>query len=227
MQKAIPIFVRSVGGLLLAVATALLLINLTNPPGYVLPHDPVFGIRLGDWFWIVGGVGAIVAFVCLFSERLDMPLFLLTWIGLNYLVIRFGLSWTGCHNLTGFLPGFSRAFAITPAVANELANVTFGYLLFGGCICLWLERLLPPAAQLQTMPCPACGGHVGFPPKSLGQRTQCPHCKASVTLRKAEETLKMSCFFCKEHIEFPAHALGRKIKCPHCKMEIGLKEEIV
>jgi uncharacterized paraquat-inducible protein A len=89
----------------------------------------------------------------------------------------------------------------------------------------WLQlnqSNLEAAAPLR-MSCPACGGHIKFSKRNLGQQTPCPHCQKAVTLRR-DENLKMSCFFCNGHIEFPAHAIEQKLKCPHCHMDIGLKE---
>lgn len=225
MQKAISIFKNSAGALLLASASALFLINWTNPPDYMPPHDPIFLMSLNKLFWILGGICLLVACLCFFSGPRTLPLLLLAWVAFNYLVCRIGLSLQGCHSLAGYLGGFAHAFSISAGATATMADVTFVYLLTGSCIALHLLRRLPPALQFQKMPCPSCGGRVKFPIENLGQKIDCPHCKVPVSLRKPEELLKSSCFFCKEHIQFPAHALGRKIKCPHCKMEIGLREE--
>jgi hypothetical protein len=226
MQKAITTFTNSAGVLLLAVATALFLLNWTTPPDCVPPHDPIFLMSVNELFWILGGIAAVIGWFCLFSERLTIPSLLLFWFALNYVACRIGLRWYGCRSFAGYLEGFSRTFGVSAATANLLADILFAYLLIGGSIALRLSWRLPTPIVFQKMPCPSCGGRVKFPIESLGKTVVCPHCKASVTLRKAEELLRMDCFFCKEHIEFPAHALGRKIKCPHCKMEIGLKENL-
>ncbi|HEY5233319.1 MAG TPA: hypothetical protein VIK35_07300, partial [Verrucomicrobiae bacterium] len=63
--------------------------------------------------------------------------------------------------------------------------------------------------------CTACGGHVEFPTNLLGETIPCPHCRATIILKRADN-IKMSCSSCGGHIEFPAHALGEKISCPHC-----------
>ncbi|MGH7940532.1 MAG: hypothetical protein ACREFR_05620 [Limisphaerales bacterium] len=227
MQKAIAIFINSAGALLLAMATALVLINWTSAPDYVSPRDPIFAVSVNDWFWIFAGLGGALALVCLFSDGMRRPLLLLAGVGFECLIIRIGLAWEGCRSLSGYLQGFSRAFSISAGMANAVADAVFAYLFIGSCVALLLERRLPADLQWQKMSCPSCGGRVKFPIQNLGQMTDCPHCQALVTLRKPEEILKMACYFCKEHVEFPAHALGRKIKCPHCKIEIGLKEETV
>lgn len=92
---------NSAGAILLAGATALILINLTSPIDYVQPRDPIFLAPLNDLFWIIGAVGAITALVCFFSEgwilRASLPL----WLALDYIVLRAGLLWNGCHSLAG------------------------------------------------------------------------------------------------------------------------------
>ena len=225
MQKTIPIFIHSAGALLLALASAMFLINWTIPPDAMLPHDPIFLKPLDEWFWIIGGIAAVMALICLFCERPITPAFLLLWLAVNYLACRIDLMFEGCHSLPGYLGGFSYAFGISAAAVSIIADTIFVYLLMGSCLTLWLARRLPPPLEFQKTACPSCGCHIKFAAEHLGQKINCPSCTAIITLRKPNEIIKMSCFFCKEHIEFSAHALGRKIKCPHCEMEVGLREE--
>jgi len=42
---------------------------------------------------------------------------------------------------------------------------------------------------LMKMVCPACGGHVKFAVQNIGQQIPCPHCQASIILRKPDENL--------------------------------------
>jgi hypothetical protein len=224
-MQAIRIYLNSAGALLLALSAALFLANWASPADSKSPRDPIFLMPVNELFWIIGGISAVFALICFFSESTAFPIYLVLWLALNYLACRIALFWVGCHSLTGYLEDFSSSLAISAGVANAVSDVIFFYLLTGGCIALFADRRLPPEVQFQKMSCPACGGRVRFPLASMGQKVECPHCKVLVTLRKPEESLKMDCFFCKEHIEFPAHALGRKIKCPHCKMEVGLREE--
>jgi predicted RNA-binding Zn-ribbon protein involved in translation (DUF1610 family) len=87
-----------------------------------------------------------------------------------------------------------------------------------------MEGRKAKSAKFLKMSCPACGIHIRFDGRNLGQTIPCPYCQIAITLRKPG-LLKMTCFFCKEHIEFPAYAIGEKIPCPHCKMDITLKEQ--
>lgn len=223
MQKAIPIFLNSAGALLLALASALFLINLTSPHDLVQPRDPIFLMPFNELFWIIGNMAAVMALICFFSERPALPIFLLAWLAFYFWIYRIGLLANGCHDLTGFLGSFTDAFGVPAKAAGIMADAVFIYLLGGSLIVLWAVRRLPPPVQFQRMSCPACGAHVKFAMENLGQQLPCPQCKTAITLRKPEN-LKMSCFFCHEHIEFPAHAIGEKLKCPHCNMDITLKE---
>lgn len=223
--KFVYFFINSAGALLLAVASALFLVVWTCPADCVPPHDPIFLMPLNDLFLIIGGITAVAALICLFSERLTTPALLLLWLAFTYLVFRADLFWIGCNSLNSFLGGFNYVFEVSSKTANVMVDIVFAYLLFGNCVTILLARRMPPPTEFLKMSCPACGSHIKFAIKNLGQRLDCPRCKAKITLRKPDEILKMSCFFCNEHVEFPAHALGRKLKCPHCNMEIGLKEE--
>jgi hypothetical protein len=229
--RTLRFFTHSAAALLLATASALFLINLTGPVHLVQPHDPIFAISLRYMFWIIGGIAVLVALFCLFSERPAQPTAWVAWLAANFLLYRIGLYCDGCHDLTGFLGSFSYAFGIPAKTANTLANLVFAYLLIGSCAALlwqWRHSSKNPSIHQSTTPllrmsCPGCGVHIEFATGDLGQKIPCPHCRATVTLRKPD-LLKAVCFFCKGHIEFPPHAIGEKIHCPHCKMDITLKE---
>jgi len=229
--RILRIFTHSAAALLLAMASALFLINLTGPVHLVQPHDPIFAISLRHMFWIIGGIAVLAAWLCLFSERPAQPTAWVAWLATNFLIYRIGLYWNGCHDLTGFLGSFSYAFGIPAKAANMLADLVFAYLLIGSCAALfwqWRQSSKTPLLQHSSPPflklsCPSCGVHIEFATGDLGQKIPCPHCRATVTLRKPD-LLKMVCFFCNGHIEFPPHAIGTKIPCPHCKMDITLKE---
>ncbi len=218
------------------MALALFVINGTSPNDYVLPHDPIFFIPLNDLFWIIGGIAAVTALVCLFSKRPALPIFLLVWLTTNFLVYQIGLFCKGCHSLTGFLGGFSSTFGISAKTANDLANVIFAYLLMGSYSSLfwlwfWKNEIKPGSATLtrsQTaaietlkMACVLCKGGIEFSSSNLGQKIACPHCKATITLMRPK-TLKMTCSSCGEHIEFPIHGIGETVTCPHCSNTITL-----
>ena len=227
------IFTHTAAALLLVMASALFLINLAGPIHLVLPRDPISGISLRYLFWIFGAIAALLAFLCLFSERPARAIPWVAWLATNFLIYRIGLYFEGCHNLTGFLASATYAFAIPAKAASLLVDAAFTYLFIGSCILLlwrWLSSSTTPILHHSTTPflkmcCPACGTHIEFAAQDVGQKVPCPHCRATVTLRKPD-LLKTVCFFCKGHIEFPPHAIGERIQCPHCKMDITLKEPV-
>src|ERR1035437_4880545 len=139
--RILRIFTNSAAALLLAMASALFLINLTGPVHLVQPHDPIFAISLRYLFWIIGGIAVLAAWLCLFSERPALPTAWVAWLATNFLIYRIGLYWNGCHDLTGFLGSFSYAFGIPAKAANMMADLAFAYLLMGSCAALlWQWR---------------------------------------------------------------------------------------
>jgi predicted RNA-binding Zn-ribbon protein involved in translation (DUF1610 family) len=229
--RILRIFTHSAAALLLALATALFLINLTGPPHLVLPRDPISGLSLRYLCWIIGGLAVLIAWFCLFSERPVRTIPWVAWLAADFLIYRIALYFEGCHSLTGFLASVTYAFGLPAKAASVLVDVAFAYLLIGSCAALlWQWRHSSKNQLLQhsstpssKMACPACGVHIEFAAQNAGQKVPCPHCGATVTLRKPD-LLKTVCFFCKGHIEFPPHAIGTRIPCPHCKMDITLKE---
>jgi hypothetical protein len=217
-------FTASAGSMLLAIATSLFLINLTSPSDLVMPHDPIFFLSVRHLFWIIGSIALVTALVCLFDGQPVRQMVLLAWLATNFAIYEFGAYWQGCRGLTGYLGGFSQVFGISPRIANAIAIAVLAYMLIVSyASLLWLWRNKRMERYFLKMPCPACGARIKFALQNLGQKTSCPLCQTTITLRKAE-ILKISCFFCQEHIEFPAHAIGKKMPCPHCKMDITLKE---
>jgi hypothetical protein len=147
-------------------------------------------------------------------------------LGLNAAVCVIGTYFQGWHGPSGFFEGFSHSFGVPPNLANVLVSLLAVYLLAGSVVSLfWLRRLGKLDAQSLKMACPVCGVHIRFDSCNIGQKTHCPQCHASISLRQPD-LLKMSCFFCKKPIEFPAHAIGQKIKCAHCENDIKLKEQL-
>jgi hypothetical protein len=186
--------------------------------------DPIFGIPFRHLMVIVGSSQLAVAFVLLFTNRRTLGFGLAAWVALNFLVLRIGFWMSGWHHGTGFAVP---QLGFTPTLADFVASTVLIGLLFsiGGVTGgIYLQnRRAAEAAKFHKMFCPSCGGHIKFSVQNLGQKTSCPHCRTSVTLRK-DVNLKMSCFFCQGHIEFPAHALDTKMHCPHCNKDITLKE---
>jgi len=121
---------------LLAMATALFIINLSGPPHLVLPRDPISGLSLRYLFWIIGGPAALIAWFCLFSERPARTIPWVAWFATNFLIYRIALYFDGCHSLAGFLACATYAFGLSPKAASLLLDLAFAYLIIGSCITI-------------------------------------------------------------------------------------------
>ncbi len=224
-SKAIRLFTDSAGTLFLAAGVALFM-STGASAGFVQPRDPLLGISMPMVFWIVGVVELSIGMVCLFGDQAWLKLNLVLWFALNFCAYQFGLFWVaGPRSFNGYWSNLADAFGISSVVINLILKIAFLYLLTGSfalVVWSWLQKPVLEKGDDLKVSCPACGVHIQFPAKNLGQKIACPHCQAAVTLRKPESLMKMTCVLCGEHIEFPAHALGQKIQCPHCAKTITL-----
>ena len=225
------LFVHSAGALLLAAATGMF-ISIWAGRGLIHPHEPLLGMSLPEFFWIVGGLELSIGLICLFGKQTTLQATLVLWLAINFAAYQAGLWWMGgSAGFKGYLGDVSAAFGISAGTADLMLKVLVLYLLTGSLVSLlwlWLKKessaLHGNLASNLKISCPACGGHIAFSAGNLGQKIPCPHCRKETTLRKPG-LLKMSCYFCKEHIEFPSHAIGHKMRCPHCKNDITLMEQ--
>jgi DNA-directed RNA polymerase subunit RPC12/RpoP len=221
--KLIRFLNGSMAGMLLAVAVALF-IGSRAEADIILPHDPIFMLSIRHFSWILGGICLVVALFTLAGQPTFLRAMVLAWLATSLAVYRLAILWDGGHGLGGYLGNFAGSFGISVGTAATLAQVTLGYLIFGSyfmLVCLWRESRRSVNENQLNISCPACGGHVTFADKNLGQEIPCPHCGAAIVLRKPEN-LKMTCVLCGGHVAFPAHALGQKIQCPHCAKTITL-----
>jgi hypothetical protein len=225
-------FVGSAGVLLLAT-TLVMFVSLWSGRGLIHPHEPLLGMSLPEFFFIVGGFVLAVALICLFRKNTFLQTVLVLWLAVNFAIYQAGLWQTGASaGFKGYLGDVSAAFGISTGTADTMLKTLILYFLVGSLLSLlWLWLKKESGESLGTsdghlkISCPVCGGHIAFSAGNLGQKVLCPHCQKETTLRKPG-LLKMSCYFCREHIEFPQHAIGTKMPCPHCKMDITLKEPI-
>jgi hypothetical protein len=240
------LFILTAGGLLLGAALVRFLILIGNVP-QLHRADPLLGLPLPLGILLVGCFELVVAIICLFGSRPGLQAGLLAWASINYLVFRIGLVWMGIH------PEWTCLGSLTDPLhlARGTSGFAFSYvipcaLLVGSLAALlwqWRHPSNNPLLQQSNTPsakmsCPACGRHIRFAIKNLGQKIPCPQCKTTITLRGSAPSnnpslhpsttpfLKTVCYFCKGHVGFPAHAIGEKIHCPHCKMDITLKEPV-
>ena len=225
IMKGIKLFIYSAGAILLAAALERFLVAAGQGPLMSLP-EPIMGISLRYAVLLVGGFELMVALICLFGRQTGLQLGWLAWVATNYTVYRIGLLTMGIHHQGTCIGSLTDPLHLASGTIGMMVGFVPLYLLLGSyaaVIWLWLEGRRAKAAKFLKMSCPACGVHLRFDERNLGQKIPCPHCQKTITLRKPD-LLKMACFFCKEHIEFPSHAIGEKMPCPHCKMDITLKE---
>lgn len=226
-MKWIKFFIYSAGGILVAAALERFLVAAGDAQVLALP-EPALGIPLRYTALLVGGLELVVALICFFGKQTGLQVGWVVWLATDYLVYRIGLLTMQCHPQATCIGSLTDPLSLSRGPAGIVMGLLPLYLLSGSyaaMIWLWLEHRRAKAAKYFKMSCPACGVHIRFDGHNVGQKIPCPHCQATVTLRR-EENLKMSCFFCKGHIEFPAHAIGTKMACPHCKMDITLKEPV-
>jgi len=226
-MKLIQLFSLSAGGILLAAALMRFLIATGNTQALSLP-EPVLGIPLRDALLIIGGLELAVAIICLFGTQVKLQATCLVWLMTNCAVYWVCLVWMHLHPQNSCIGSLTDPLHLLHGMPGIITRCTPVYLLLDSYLAmigLWLEERRAQTARFLRMSCPACGIHLRFDSRNLGQRIPCPHCQKIITLRKSD-LLKMSCFFCQEHIEFPPHAIGEKIPCPHCKMNITLKEPV-
>jgi hypothetical protein len=219
-------FILSAGGIL-GLAGASQVLDTVHGSQVLEVQDPVFGVPFRYVVLSVGAVELLVASLCLFTKRQGLSLALVCWLALDWVAYRVGLWTMGWPHPWVYVADLTDWLRVSPFLADSILLATALYLLIGSALLLLLPAgklaALPERADCFKMSCPACGVHIQFATHDVGQKIPCPHCQATVTLRKPD-LLKTVCFFCKEHIEFPPHAIGTKIPCPHCKMDITLKE---
>jgi hypothetical protein len=221
-SRLAPLFVLSAGAILLVAALGRFLVAASNAQILAFP-EPALGIPFRQAVLAVGALEVVVALICLLSKRAGLQLGSLIWLSLNFAGYRACLHFLQLNPEASCIGALTDPLHLARGVAGRITWLLPFYLLLGSLaasIWLWLEGR---KTQSLKMPCPACGTHVQFATQNLGRKAPCPHCHASITLRRPE-LLKMSCFFCQGHIEFPAHAIGEKLKCPHCKQDITLQE---
>jgi hypothetical protein len=216
--------VLNVTGAGLLAAAVMLLAGYLGNSRFTAPADPVLQVSTR---WVFGGFGGLcvgLAAACLLAKSTRLVAGLLLWMGINAAIYVLGCHWVGHATMGLYLMPLESTFGLPLWLGRWLLGALLISLLFaGGYPLLWprLRRGLGLAEYLKMF-CPACGGHIKFDLRNLGQMILCPHCQAAVTLRRPEN-LKIACGFCLGHVEFPTHALGRKIACPHCKRRLALE----
>jgi predicted RNA-binding Zn-ribbon protein involved in translation (DUF1610 family) len=226
-MKLIKLFIYSSGGILLAAALIRFLIAAGSAPVLSMP-EPLLGLSIRYAVLLVGGFELTIALICLFARQSGLQLGCLAWAAINYLVYWIWIFMMHRHPQTTCIGSLTDPLQLSRGNMGLVLRSIPLYLLFGSCAAMfwiWRAARQAKAAKFHKMSCPACGVHIRFDDRNLGQKISCPQCRAAITLRKPD-LLKMVCFFCQGHIKYPSHAIGEKMACPHCKMDITLKEPV-
>jgi DNA-directed RNA polymerase subunit RPC12/RpoP len=228
MQRLIQLYNRSAGALLLALAAALFVVNLSRPSDFVSVRDPIAGLPSTLCFWVLGLIALRMGLNCLFGGQTRPQLMLILWLSTSLIIYRVGMHFLGATaGMKGYLGEMAGAFGVSSGAMASWLTIAVGCLAIGSLAAItmvWALERMKKENPTVKMSCSKCGGHVEFPLGNLGRQIDCPHCHTSITLRQPDENMKMTCVLCGGHVEFPVHSLGHKIKCPHCKMDITLKQ---
>lgn len=180
-------FIKSSGALMLAAAAMLFLSHWAGSD-LAQPKDPLLAIPIGSIIWIAAVVLLVVAMGCLFGEPGISSAIWLAWLAAQFWVYKGGLLWSGFHHATIPLGNLPDAFRLTPASADLMAGILFGYILVGSLGLLlwsWWTSRKPSKATGGTfkISCVHCNGHVAFSQNWVGRQIACPHCTQTITLR--------------------------------------------
>jgi DNA-directed RNA polymerase subunit RPC12/RpoP len=221
-------FLCSASALWLAFALVLSWYNLANL-SLVPPHEPLTGLSLRNFLWIVGGLSLLASVFCLLPLTHFTRIVIVICLAMLLAVYQIGLPLLGTQAMRACFRSFASLYALSPVVTQAVFDIVLAYFIVGGAgLLAWppgttkSETTQNNDGELKTT-CGACGGRIAFSQSDIGKQIACPHCHQN-TILHGSENLKMTCFFCHKHIEFPAHAAGTKMPCPHCHKDITLKE---
>jgi hypothetical protein len=136
------LFIYSASVLLLFTAAAKLISGFGSVRILQL-SDPVFGIQFRYLFWIVGGIEAAVAVVCLFGKQAKAKVALIAWLATCFIIYRLGLNWVGYYKPCNCLGNLTDMLHISPQTADAAMKIVLGYLLVGSyatLFWLWKEK---------------------------------------------------------------------------------------
>ena len=137
MKKIIPLYIYTAGVLLLALASALIVTNLTTRIPDLIPiRDPIFNLTLSSLFWILGGALAVVSLFCLCGRNTKLQLALLLWFSLNTLLGYLSLPLMNVKGINGHLGPMSQAFNLSAPTITAWLMIALIYLLLGSAISI-------------------------------------------------------------------------------------------
>jgi hypothetical protein len=131
-------FVRVNASLLLAIATALVLTNLSGD-AVLDAHDPVFNLRLSSLYWAVASGMLVVAGICLYNETSGLRMWILAYMATCAWGYRIALAFSECSTIKGLVSPVAAQFGIGPRLANFMVILFFLQLMVGACACLYWQ----------------------------------------------------------------------------------------
>lgn len=141
LQNAVRVFVCSAGVVFLFLASALFLVNLANPADLSSANDPIFHLPLTWVFWIVGGVGMLVAMICLFATKSLLPAIVVAVFALCFLACRvFVSAFDISQGFGGYLGGLGGVFGMSGRTTDLLLIAVNSCLLVGSIVAVCMER---------------------------------------------------------------------------------------
>jgi len=143
MQYLVRGFIYSAGAILLFMATALFLVNITSPRDLAPPNIPFFPLNIRWVFWIVSGANMAMALVCLFGKSTSLQLKLISVLATGTLGCRLvAPSLEITNSFRGYLGPVADAFAIQGGTADILLIAVNLYLLAGSFASHFLAEKL-------------------------------------------------------------------------------------
>lgn len=118
-------------GSLLAAAAAKI-ISSFGDQSILAEHDPLFGVRNRQLFWIVGVIELTICGYCFFHRDSRLASSLVAGIGVAFVVYRAGLAWIGYQKPCTCLGDAASMLHITDATADTILRWVIVYLLIAG-----------------------------------------------------------------------------------------------
>lgn len=141
MQSMVRLFIYSAGVVLLFLASALCLVNLANPADLSPTNDPILHLPVTWLFWIVGGIGSLVAMICLFVQKSLLPAMLVAGFALGFLGCRvFVSAFDISQGFGGYLGGLGSVFGMSGRATDLLLIAVNSCLLVGSIVAVYVER---------------------------------------------------------------------------------------
>ncbi len=114
--------------------------SVTRGDPVLMNSDPVLGLKQSELYVFTSAVELVVAWRCLWDDRLRRPAAQVLWLSGMFVLYRLGRRWlgnTGPCGCLGVLPG---SFGLSPGAVDTIMKILLGYLSFGSGFVLLLLR---------------------------------------------------------------------------------------